>query len=166
MSCPKALAAAPMGGAMTHAAPMPTRVDVDFGLLADGLAALSSDDGHKQDGKWTARAAQCIAGIADGSKGEQHQGRCLESIADGDGHSRSAHKGSHAANGIGDLVNLDNGSSEKADVELGTDGIEDSADQQRAEQPLGHGAQGVNPVPLGGDDNVFASEEAFEPFHG
>ena len=24
----------------------------------------------------------------------------------------------------------------------------------------------VNPVPLGGDDNVFASEEAFEPFHG
>lgn len=31
---------------------------------------------------------------------------------------------------------MDNGRSEKADVELGTDGIEDSADQQRAEQPL------------------------------
>ena len=35
-------------------------------------------------------------------------------------------------------------------------GVEDGADQQGTEQTLSHGAQGVNAVPLGGDDDVFA----------
>lgn len=62
MSCPKALAAAPMGrrddpcrADANEGGEDRGHKDVDFGLLADGLAALSSDDGHKQYGKWTAR---------------------------------------------------------------------------------------------------------------
>ena len=49
---------------------------------------------------------------------------------------------------------------EKANVELGADGVEDRADQQGTEESLSHGAQGVNAVPLGGDHNVFALQKA------
>ena len=51
-------------------------------------------------------------------------------------------------------------------MELGTDGVEDGSDQQRAEQALGHGAQSVDAVPLGGEDDVFAFQKCLDIFHG
>ena len=138
--------------------------DVDLRLLADGFAALRGDDGHEQYRQRAACAAQQIAGIAHGRQGEEHHGRRLEGIADGDGHGGAAHERGQAADGVGHLFR--DLAAEEVDVELGADGVEDGADQQRAEQTLGHSAQGVDAIPLGGEDDVFAFEEGFEFFHG
>ena len=48
---------------------------------------------------------------------------------------------------------------EKADAELTAQGVQDGADQQGAEQALGHGPQGVDTVALGGDDDVLPPEK-------
>ena len=138
--------------------------NVDFSLFTDSLAALRSDDGHEQHGQRAAGAAQQVAGVTHSRQREERQGRGLEGIANGDGHGGAAHKGGQAADGIGDV--LCDLACEEADVELGTEGVEDGADQQRAEQTLGHGTQGVDAVPLGGEDNVFTLEKGFEFFHG
>ena len=140
--------------------------NIDFGFLADGLAALSGDDGNEQHRQRAAGLAQGIAGVAHGSQGEQHQRRRLESVSDGNGHGRAAHEGGHAADGIAHAVDLNDFGGEEADVELTSDGVQNRADQQRAEQALSHGAQSVDAVPLGGDDDVFAFQECLDFFQG
>ena len=63
-----------------------------------------------------------------------------------------------AANKLGGAGHLE---SELADIdqelggELLAQSLDDSADEQRAEQALGHGPQGVDAVALGRDDNVL-----------
>ena len=78
----------------------------------------------------------------------------------------SHHGAGQAAQRVGDrpfaLAHRDEHPGQKADVELGTDGIENRAHQQRAEQPLGHGAEGVNAVAFSGEDNVFSSQKILE----
>lgn len=51
--------------------------NVDLRFFADGLAALRSDDRHKQHGQGAARAAQQVAGVAHSRQREQHQRRRL-----------------------------------------------------------------------------------------
>ena len=50
-------------------------------------------------------------------------------------------------------------------MELTSDGIQDRADEQRAEQSLGHGAQGVYAVTPGRDDDIFPFQKGFYIFH-
>ena len=54
---------------------------------------------------------------------------------------------------------------EKANVELLTDGVQDRAYQQCAEQTLSHGTERVDAVAFGGQNNVLALEEIFEFTH-
>lgn len=81
-------------------------------------------------------------------------------------HSGPAHERRQSTDGISHAIDGDDLGGEKANVELGADGVEDRADQQGTEESLSHGAQGVNAVPLGGDHNVFALQKAFDLFHG
>ena len=48
---------------------------------------------------------------------------------------------------------------------LGTEGVEDGADQQGTEQALCHGAQRIDSVALQGDLNVLALHECFNFAH-
>ena len=50
-------------------------------------------------------------------------------------------------------------------MELLAKGIEDGAHQQRAEQPLRHGAQRVHAVALKADDDALAGKKLPEPVH-
>ena len=95
----------------------------------------------------------------------------MEGVADGHSHAGTHHGGSQTADGVADFVLtggvLDghNDLIQETDVELCTDGAEDGAHQQGAEEALGHGAEGVDAVTLEGKDDVFACEELFEFFH-
>ena len=137
--------------------------DVDLGLLADGLAQLRGDDGNEQDRQRAACAAasgegggpQGVGGIAHRYQGEEHHGRRLEGVADGHGHGRAGHGGGVAAYGY-----------EERDPQLIPQGVQNRADEQRAKKSLGHGAQGVDAIPLAGDDDVFTFQKSFEIFHG
>ena len=51
-------------------------------------------------------------------------------------------------------------------MELGADGVENRADEQGAEQALGHRPQGVDAVAAGVDHDVFAFQERLDVFHG
>ena len=138
--------------------------NVDLGLLADGLAALSGNNGYEQYRQRAASTAQQITSVTNGRQGKQYQRRRLEGVADGNGHGGTAHEGGQTAYGIGHL--LCNLCGEEANVELGADGVEDRTDQQGAKQTLGHGTQSVNAVPLGGEYNVFSFQKCFDVFHG
>ena len=90
------------------------------------------------------------------NEGEEDQRRGLKGVADGHGHGGTAHEGGQAADGVANFIDGDDLSGEEANVELSAKCVEDGTDQQRTEQTLCHGAQGVDAVALGGDDDVFA----------
>ena len=69
---------------------------------------------------------------------EKDHGIGLQGISDGDCHSR-------AGDGHGIGANVD----EVLDGQLLPQGLDDGADEQRAEQTLGHSAQGIDPIALG-----------------
>ena len=50
-------------------------------------------------------------------------------------------------------------------MKLLTDGVEDGPHQQGAEQPLGHGAHGVDKVPPGREHDVLPGQEFANRFH-
>ena len=54
---------------------------------------------------------------------------------------------------------------QKPDMKLLTDGVEDGPHQQGAEQPLGHGAHGVDKVPPGREHDVLPGQEFANRFH-
>ena len=84
----------------------------------------------------------------------------------GHGHGRAAHEGGHAADGVTNLVDGDEFGRQEADVELGAHGVQNGADEQRAEEALGHRPQGVDAVAADGEDDVLAFEKRFDVFHG
>ena len=51
-------------------------------------------------------------------------------------------------------------------MELSAHGVEDGADEQGAEEALGHRSQSVDAVAAEGEDDVLAFEERFDVFHG
>ena len=118
---------------------------VHLGLLADGLAQLGGNDGDEQHGQGPAGPAQGVGGPAHRHQAEQDKVGGVEGIADGAGHGRTAHGRGVVPDGH-----------QHGDAQLLAQGVEDGADQQAGEQALRHGAQGVDQVPLGGDDDVLA----------
>ena len=95
---------------------------------------------HFPESSPSAGAAHGIGGEAHGKQAEQHQGRTVQRIADGDGHTGSHHGRSQAADGIphGTLA-LANGHDhliEKTDAKLRSQSIQDGAHQQGAEQAM------------------------------
>ena len=118
--------------------------DVNLGLLGHQLAALGGHDGDEQHGQRPAGPAQLVRRPAHSGEGEQHHGVGLQRVADGHGHGRAGHLES-------ELADID----QELGGELLAQSLDDSADEQRAEQALGHGPQGVDAVALGRDDNVL-----------
>ena len=59
----------------------------------------------------------------------------------------------------------DNGVLQKGNAELLTDGVEDGAHQQRAEQTLGHSPEGVDAVALEGEDHILPGKKFFPLVH-
>ena len=112
---------------------------------------------------------QRVGGETHGDQRKQYQRRASQGIADGHGHAGTYHGGSKTADGVAQFVRAlfddHDGLIQEADAELGTDGAEDGAHQQGAEEALGHGAEGVDAVALEGKDDVFACEEFLELFH-
>ena len=137
--------------------------DVNLGLLAHRLAQLGGDDGDEQHRQGAAGpglvrdeagGAQGVGGIAHRGQGEEHQGGRLEGAADGHGHSRAAHGG-------GVIAHVH----QEGEPRLLSQGLDDGADEQGAEQALGHGAQRVDAVAPGGEHDVLALEERVDSFH-
>ena len=64
---------------------------------------------------------------------------------------------------VGDLFTDLSG--QEADAELIAQRVKDRADQQGAKKALGHGAQCIDTVTLGGDHNVLPLHEGFHFFH-
>ncbi len=130
--------------------------NVDFRLLGHRLAQLGGNHGDEEHRQRPARplaagqgdAAQGVGGIAHRGQGKQHQGRRLEGVADGHGHGRAAHGGGVAPH-----------RHQEGDAELLTQRVQNGADEQGAEQPLGHGPQCVHPIPLCREDNIFSLEK-------
>ena len=54
---------------------------------------------------------------------------------------------------------------QRPDAELLAQRIQNGSHQQRAEKALGHGAEGINAVAAGGDEDVFAFQEFFDFGH-
>ena len=63
------------------------------------------------------------------------------------------------------LAQGDDDGVQKPNVELLAQGGEDGAHQQRAEQPLRHGAHGVNKVTLCREHDVLPLQKCFDFFH-
>ena len=143
--------------------------NVDFRLLGYQLAALGSHDSHKVHGQRAAGAAHGVGGKAHGNQGEQHQRRAVQGEADGDSNAGADHGGAQAADGILHRAltgaDGDDGILQKGNAELLTDGVKDGAHQQRAEQTLGHGAEGVNAIALESEDHILAGKKFFPLVH-
>ena len=90
----------------------------------------------------------------------------MERIADRNGHGRTAHGGSESAHRIVSACDTCDRSSEKAYAELGTDRVDDRADEKGTEETLGHCAEGVNTVAFRGNFDIFPLEKSFELIHG
>ena len=93
----------------------------------------------------------------------------MQGEADSHRDARAHHGRAQAADGVADgtfpFADGDDGVLQEGNAELGADGIEDRAYQQRAEQTLRHGAQSVNAVTLEGEDHILALTEFFPFFH-
>ena len=101
-----------------------------------------------------AGAAQGVGRVAHRGQGEEHQGRGLEGVADCHSHGRAAHGG-------GEVAHIH----QEGDSRLLPQGLDDGADEQGAEQALGHGAQRVDAVAPGGEHDVLTLEERVDSFH-
>ena len=110
---------------------------------------------HPVYGQRPSCPTQGVAGVAHRHKGKEHHGRRLEGIADGHRHGRAAHKGAQPTHGVAHVIDGNDLGGKKRNPELGPQGVEDGTNEQRAEQALGHSAQSVDAVALGGDDNVL-----------
>ena len=80
--------------------------------------------------------------------------------ADGDGNTRANHSRSKGADGIVDRAfAFADGDDDLVQESVLTNGVQDCAHQQSAEQALGHSAQSVNAIALEGEDNVLSLEK-------
>ena len=119
--------------------------DIDLGLLAHGLAHLSSHNGNDQDSQRAACAAQRIGRVAYSDQAEQHQRRAVQRPADGTGHGGAAH-----GRGVAAQIH------QHLQPGLLAQRLDDGADEQTGEQALCHGAQCFNEVALRRNDDVLA----------
>ena len=67
-------------------------------------------------------------------------------VADGHSHGGTAHRGGQPADRVFDSRYNSHRAGQETDVKLGTDRVEDGADQQGAEQALCHGTERIDPV--------------------
>ena len=118
--------------------------DIDLGLLAHGLAHLSSHNGNDQNSQRAACAAQRIGRVAHGDQAEQHQRGAVQCPADGTGHGRTAH-------GRGIAAQID----QHLQPGLLAQRFDDGADQQAGEQALCHGTQSLDEITLRSDNDIL-----------
>ena len=93
----------------------------------------------------------------------------MQGKANGNGDARANHSRGQTADGVAcrpfSGTDGDDDLVQEGNAELLTNGVENGAHQQRAEQALGHGAQSVNSVTLHGKYHVFAQEKFFQFVH-
>ena len=130
--------------------------NVHLCFLGNRLAEFGGDDRDEQNRQRSAGAAEGVGGKTYGHEREEHKRRAFQGIADGDRHGRTAHGGGEPAHGIILAENLGHGRGQKADVKLLAQGVQDGADEQGAEKPLGHRSQRVDPVALRGYLNILS----------
>ena len=86
----------------------------------------------------------------------------MQCVADRYRHGGTAHRGGQTAYRIVNSRNRGDRLRQRPDVELGSQGVDDRSDEERTEETLGHGAEGVDAVAFEGDFDVFAFHKCFE----
>ena len=125
--------------------------------LGNQLAKEDGYNAHEENGQGTSAAAQRVCRIADGQQRVQHKGRGLHGVSDGRSHGRALHR-------LGKAVCIRKKAvfvapQRKAKVkEIGADGTDNGADQERSEQAICHAAQLVYKDALCGKLDVLRLE--------
>ena len=129
------------------------------------LADLGRDDRHKEHGERAARAAHDVRCVADGDERKQDHRRRLERVCDRDRHRGADHGGSHTTDSICSPARGNHGITQKSDIELCAQGVQNGAHKQGTEQTLRHCAHRVNEIALYGEHDVLAPEKFFDFVH-